>query len=56
VALADEVFGDPQITKRWLKEPNMATGNKPPIELLGTEEGFARVQVLLRRIEAGVLA
>ncbi len=54
--LALSVFEDNKVAKDWLNEPNLATDNKPPIALLGTEEGFSRVQTLLHRIEYGVLA
>ena len=54
--LALSVFEDRDIAKEWLNEPNLATDNKPPIALLGSDEGFSRVQTLLHRIEYGVLA
>jgi len=53
---ASTVFEDHQIAERWLHEPNLATDNRPPIELLNSAEGFSRVAVLLQRIEYGVLA
>ena len=53
--LANKVFGDPQTAKEWLLEPNLATDNRSPLSLLGTNDGFLRVQILLRRIEYGVL-
>jgi hypothetical protein len=56
VDLADSIFEDPALTKEWLEEANAATDDKPPIALLGTDEGLTRVQTLLRRIEYGVLA
>jgi uncharacterized protein (DUF2384 family) len=54
--LATSVFGDAQFAKEWLNEPKLATDEKPPIALLGTEEGFARVMIFLHRIEWGILA
>jgi putative toxin-antitoxin system antitoxin component (TIGR02293 family) len=54
--LASTIFEDPQFAQAWLNRPNLATDNKPPIALLGNEEGLARVETLLRRIEYGVLA
>lgn len=55
-ALAEGVMGDKQLAHRWLSEPSLALNNRPPIELLGTPEGFDRVKTLLMRIERGVLA
>jgi len=54
--LAVSVFENEEVAREWLNQPNLATDEKPPIALLGTEEGFLRVQTLLHRIEYGVLA
>lgn len=54
--LAEVVFEDNEYAKTWLREPNMATGDRPPIELLDTKEGFEVVKNLLLRIQYGVLA
>ena len=54
--LAKEVFEDEAAAKEWLLEPNLATDNKPPIDLLGSPDGYARVFTLLKRIEYGNLA
>jgi putative toxin-antitoxin system antitoxin component (TIGR02293 family) len=54
--LAVSVFENEEVAREWLNQPNFATDEKPPIALLGTEEGFLRVQTLLHRIEYGVLA
>jgi uncharacterized protein (DUF2384 family) len=54
--LTREVFGDTEIAEQWLQEPNLATDNNPPITLLGSDEGYARVKTLLERIDYGVLA
>jgi uncharacterized protein (DUF2384 family) len=53
---AEEIFGDAGIAKRWLQEQNLATEGKPPLALLGSENGYARVKTLLDRIDYGVLA
>lgn len=55
MALATDVFGDEKVAEEWLGEPNLATDEKPPLALLGTESGFERVRALLQRIEYGVL-
>ncbi len=54
--LASNIFESESAAKEWLNQPNLATDEKPPIALLGTEEGFLRVQTLLHRIENGILA
>jgi hypothetical protein len=54
--LAINVFENESVAREWLNQPNLATDERPPIALLGTEEGFLRVQTLLHRIEYGVLA
>lgn len=53
--LATEVFEDPRVAEKWLKEPNLGTDNLPPLGLLETRGGFDRVKLLLQRIEYGVL-
>lgn len=54
--LATRAFDDEDLATSWLTEPNLATDEKPPIALLGTPQGFDRVQNLLLRIQYGVLA
>jgi putative toxin-antitoxin system antitoxin component (TIGR02293 family) len=54
--LAADVFGDEDLGKNWLLEPNMATDDKPPLSLLGTSGGLERVKNLLLRLQYGVLA
>lgn len=54
--LATEVFGDEDLGKSWLLEPNLATDDRPPLSLLGTTGGLERVKNLLLRIQYGVLA
>ncbi len=55
-ALAEAVIGNKQQAHRWLSDPNLALGDKAPIDLLGSEQGYERVKTLLLRIEYGVLA
>jgi len=55
-SLADRVFGENEIALSWLREPNPATDNQAPLDLLATSHGFDRVKNLLLRIEYGVLA
>jgi hypothetical protein len=53
--LASAVLGDKDKAVRWLSEPNPAMNNRPPIDLVGENNGFDRVKNLLLRIEYGVL-
>jgi putative toxin-antitoxin system antitoxin component (TIGR02293 family) len=54
--LAMDVFQDRDAAIAWLNEAHLATNNKAPIALLGTEEGFLHLKTLLSRIAHGVLA
>ncbi len=54
--LASVVIGDPQSAIRWLSEPNLATDNRPPIDLIGENDGYEHVKKLLLRAEFGALA
>jgi len=54
-ALAETVIGDRQQAFQWLSEPNAATDDKAPMDLLGDQSGYDRVKNLLLRIEYGVL-
>ena len=42
--IAIEAFDDRAKALRWLQRPNIQTGNKPPIEVAGTKEGFDVVE------------
>ncbi|MFL6446200.1 MAG: antitoxin Xre/MbcA/ParS toxin-binding domain-containing protein [Bryobacteraceae bacterium] len=55
-SLATQVFDDEKSAVAWLHEPNLATDNLPPMSVLGTPDGYKRVQNLLLRIQYGVLA
>lgn len=54
--LASAVIGDKSKATQWLSEPNLATDNRAPIDLIGEKDGYERVKNLLLRIEYGVLA
>ena len=54
--LASAVIGDRSKATQWLSEPNIATDNRAPIDLIGEKDGYERVKSLLLRIEYGVLA
>lgn len=55
-SLASAVIGDPQEAVRWMSEPNVATDNRPPLDLIGEPRGYQRVKNLLLRAEFGTLA
>lgn len=50
---AEEAFGDPAKAWRWLRAVRGALG-AVPLELIGTEEGAARVEGLLEQIKDGI--
>ena len=54
LAIASAAFDDEEKAGRWLQEPNMQTGNIPPVSLIGTPEGFAVVESVLHQIQYGV--
>ena len=56
VAHATLVFGAEEIATEWLSRPNRALGNLPPRTLLGDSAGRHRVDVILTRIEHGVIS
>lgn len=49
-----EIFEDNNNAADWLKQPSIAFGNIPPIELLDTSTGIEMVIDELTRIEYGV--
>ncbi len=54
--LATHIFEDAQFAEEWLNRPNPATDYKPPISLLGTENGLKRVKNLIHRLAYGIVA
>ena len=54
LAIASAAFDDDERAVRWLQEPNIQTGKRPPVSLIGTPEGFATVESVLRQIQYGV--
>lgn len=53
---AQEVFGEQEKARKWLREPCMAFGGNAPIDLLDTFSGVRMVEDELGRIEYGVFA
>lgn len=53
-ALATEALGPDAV--RWLREPNVALGSRPPLGMLGTDAGARQVEQIIGRIEHGVFS
>ena len=53
---AVEVFKQPDLGRKWLKEPAWALGDVAPLEYADTELGAKEVEDLLGRIEHGVFS
>jgi len=54
VAHAVAVFGDEQKATHWLSTPLPLFDNRPPAELLATDEGMELVERILTRIEYNI--
>lgn len=53
---ANELYdGDEQTALRWLKRPNPAFGDKPPMDMLKSEVGADMVDQLITQLELGIL-
>jgi putative toxin-antitoxin system antitoxin component (TIGR02293 family) len=50
---AEEVFGDHDFAENWLRRPNPALHDRPPIEVARSEIGARRVEAILSRFEHG---
>lgn len=48
-----DIFGDGNTLDQWLMRPNLAVGDKTPLELLDTSEGTRLVDDVLSQIEHG---
>jgi putative toxin-antitoxin system antitoxin component (TIGR02293 family) len=55
-ALAVDVLGSQENAIRWLRYPNGALGNIPPLQYLRTDLGARRVEALLHHIDYGDLS
>lgn len=54
VALAQRVFGEPDVARAWLTTPNPSLDGESPLRLLRTGSGADLVESVLIRIEHGV--
>ena len=52
---ATEAFDDPDKAMLWLQEPNLRTGNRSPISILGTPNGLQTVEYVLGLIQYGII-
>lgn len=48
-----DILGDKQTVDKWLSRPNLALGEKTPLALLDTIEGFRLVDNLLAQVAYG---
>jgi putative toxin-antitoxin system antitoxin component (TIGR02293 family) len=53
VRLANQVFGNPEKSRKWLNSPKRALDGRSPIEMLDSAEGVRRVEELLGRLDEG---
>ncbi len=53
-AEAERVFGDPERSARWLREPSPALNQQRPLDVLRTEAGAKAVETLLGQIDHGM--
>jgi len=53
---AIDAFDNKEKALRWLNEPNMQTGNQPPIKVIGTPQGLHAVEVVLNQIKYAIFA
>ena len=54
--MATDAFDDEEKALRWLYEPNMQTGNRPPIDVIETPQGLHAVEVVLNQIKYAIFA
>jgi putative toxin-antitoxin system antitoxin component (TIGR02293 family) len=55
-ALAEQVFGDPERSWRWLRAAKRQFQGRTPLQLMATEAGARLVEELLYRIGEGMAA
>ena len=56
VKIATDAFDDEQLAQAWLREPNIRTGGRPPLELIETPDGFRAVETVLNQIKYSIFA
>lgn len=55
-AWASDVLGSDEKAGLWLHRPNRALGNKLPLSLLGTDAGIEQIEIVLGRLEHGIVS
>ncbi len=55
-AKAEQVFGEPERSWRWLRKPKERFHGKTPIEMLATEAGARLVEEMIVQIDYGMFA
>lgn len=53
-ALAESILEDKAAARNWLTQPQSRLGGRVPQPLLSSEAGAREVEMLLRRLDAGV--
>jgi putative toxin-antitoxin system antitoxin component (TIGR02293 family) len=56
MALAEEVFADPEKARKWLRRETRPFGRRTPLEMMETEHGARIVEELLHGIAHGIAA
>jgi putative toxin-antitoxin system antitoxin component (TIGR02293 family) len=56
VAHARKTFGADEAATTWLSRPNRALGGAVPLDLLQTELGADQVEIVLNRLDYGVIS
>lgn len=56
LAIATDAFDNEQRAEEWLREPNIQLGNRSPIEVINTPEGFRSVETILGQIKYAIFA
>ena len=51
---AVRVIGDEDYVRLWMRQENVFLGNKTPLDLIGTVEGFIALETYLSQVEYGV--
>jgi uncharacterized protein (DUF2384 family) len=54
--IATDAFDNAKKAAEWLREPNIRTAGRPPIELIDTPEGFQSVEIVLNQIKYAIFA
>ena len=54
--IATDAFDDEKKASEWLRQPNIQLGNRLPIEVINTSEGFDAVVTVLGQIKYATFA